>query len=351
MKSVGKLVLFAVSLFVFVQVFTQISFAQYYPNWQSQNVPGPWGWVPQQWQWNWAPWGSWTNQQYPLILFSTNYGLPWTVNTAKCYTNVTVPIDRSTVQAGSKLTIYGRMWTSAIGYQIVNPKASIYWDGSLVSTVQGDWNGYYYASFPVSPFLYSGPHWVTVNASIDGCEPGIWTERVNVQGPVQNLPYPYQYQTNVASLWLNVTDCSNGQQLPSWAVLGNGAYAQSSVNGKILFSNIQPGDYNYWAYAGGYTTGQGSVSVSPDATSLSSTCLNRASPLPAAPQTIGIAVQGDAPPWESQSHYSTAVTPAAGISESVIIMIALAVLAGLIALGFGINHFGRKNLMRIPEQM
>ena len=352
MKSVGKLILLAVSLFVFVQVFTQISFAQYYSNWQPQQVSPQWGWFPQPWQWSWSPWGSWTNQQNPLILYSTNYGVPWTVNTVKCSTNVTVPLDRQTVDAGSKITIYGRIWPSAIGYLIVNPKASVYWDGNLVSTVEGDWNGNYYASFPVSPFLYSGWHWVTVNASIDGCDSGVWSERVNVQGPVQNLPYPYQYQTNVASLWLNVTDCSNGQQLPSWAVLGNGAYAQSSTNGQILFSNIQPGNYNYWAYAGGYTTGQGSVSVPSGATSSSSVCLNRASPFPSAAQTISVAYKGDAPPWESQSHYSSVVTPAAsGISESILIMIALAVLAGLVAIGVGINHFGRKNLLRIPEQM
>lgn len=363
MKSAGKLFLLGISLFVFAQVFTQISFAQYYgpsmPNYPVSNYPAstsqqswtPWNWYPQQWQWNAAPWQSWTNSPNPVLLFSNVNWYPWSVNTAPCQTNVSVPVDQGSYQAGSKITIYGRIWSSTIGYLIVNPQASVYFDGNLVGSVQGDWNGYYYITFPVSPFLYSGTHWVTVNASLQGCNPVVDTERVQITGPAINVPYPYQYQTDVSSLWLNVTDCSSGQQIPSWAVLGNGLYAQSSNNGQILFSNIKSGTYNYWAYAGGYATGQSSVSVSSGATSSSSICLNKASSLPSAQPTISVAWKGDAPPWQS-SQYSSVITPVtAGTSQTVLILVALAVLACLIAVGIGINRVGKKNLINVPEEM
>jgi len=350
MKSVGKLILLSVSLIVF-SIFTQIGLAQY-TSWQPSSdwTWSYWFWQPQQWQWIWPP-SQWTNQPNPLLIFPGGaWSAPYRVNTAKCFTNLTVPIEKATVDAGSKINIYGRIWPSAIGYQIVNPQASIYFDGNLVGSAQGDWNGNYRFSFPVPAFLNSGTHWVTVNASIDGCEPGILTERVNIVGPVQ-VPYPYFYNLNIASIWLNVTDCSSGLGIPSWAVLGNGLYAQSALNGKILFSNIQPGTYNYWAYSGGYTTGQGSVSVGGGTTATSSICLNKAAPLPSPSPTISVAVPADDPPWKSSSSYAKSSVAASGASEVVWIILALVVLACLIAVGIGINHFGRKNLMRIPEEM
>ena len=345
MKNFGKLMLISVSMFFFITVFTQVSFAQYNLQMPSQLSWTQWMSYPQQLQWAW-PW-QWSNQPNPLVFYPNAGWSQYAVNPTKCYTNLTVPREKLTFDAGSKVTIYGRIWPSAIGYLIVNPKASIYFDGSLVGTAEGDWNGNYVFSFPIPAYLYSGTHWVTVNATIDGCEQGIWTERVNVNGPSM-VPYPYQYNTNVASILLNVTDCANGQSISSWAVLGNGVYAQSATNGQILFSNVIAGTYNYWAYAGGYTSGQGSVTVTAGTTSMSSICLNNASPQPSAPQTISVAYHGDDPPWQSSSHAETVVT---GGSESMLIVIALIVLAGLIAVGISINGLGRKNLMKIPEQM
>ncbi|MFH0711085.1 MAG: hypothetical protein V1944_00750, partial [Candidatus Aenigmatarchaeota archaeon] len=140
-----------------------------------------------------------------------------------------------------------------------------------------------------------------------------------------------------------------GEELSSWAVLGNGIYSQSASNGQILFSNIQAGNYNYWAYSGGYVTGQGSVSVAAGTTGISSICLNKATPVQVAPQTISVAVPGDDPPWQSSTHYESVVAPVG--NDYVMIMILLGVLAVLIVVGITVNFTGRKNLMRIPEQM
>jgi hypothetical protein len=199
------------------------------------------------------------------------------VITNKCYTDVTIPIT-SSVRAGQRVFLEGRIFNSVIGYPIVNPKVWIYFDGNLVGSAQGDFNGNYYFSFPVSEFMRPGMHSISANATMDNCEPGVSHASIFIDEP---MPSPAVFPpavTNLGSLIIKTTDCSSGEALQSYIVLSPGVYGQIARSGEALFSNIPPTTYNYYVSAPGYDYKSGTAVVETDETATENVCLTMIEP-------------------------------------------------------------------------
>jgi hypothetical protein len=218
------------------------------------------------------------------------------VITNKCYTNVTVPIT-SSVRAGQRVVLQGRIFNSVVGYPITNPKVWIYFDGNLVGSAQGDFNGNYYFSFPVSEFMRSGVHTISANATMDNCEPGVVHANIFIDDP---LPSPQVFPlavTNLGSLVIKTTDCSDGKAVQAYVVLSPGVYGQIARNGEALFSNIPPTSYDYYVSSPGYGYESGATAVETDETTTESVCLTRIEPPKVAepPEQITVPPQYDPP--------------------------------------------------------
>jgi len=208
----------------------------------------------------------------PIIVSQTPIFSGMTIITNKCYTQVTVPI-ASSVKAGQRIYLQGRIFNSVVGYPISNPKAWIYFDGNLVGSVQGDFNGNYYFSFPVSEFMKSGMHVVSVNATMDKCEPVIVHSDIFVDEPISSSQVYSTSVTNLGSLVIETTDCSSEKPIQAYVVLSPGVYGQISKGGEALFSNIPPASYSYIVSASGYGKESGTVVVETDKTTTESVCL------------------------------------------------------------------------------
>lgn len=265
-----------------------------------------------------------------------------------CYTNVTLPLSHKTYYAGEKIYIQGRVYTSTIGYGVVNPQVHLYFDGTYVGTAYGDVNGNYYFTFTVPSYCYSGFHSISANATLQGCEAGYVHDRVYIDAYEPTVP-PYIYTvSNLGSLVFNVKDCDTGKYIPAYAVLSPGLYSRSSTTGTITFSEITARSYDYRVSAGGYSTESGSVDVVPDNAVTEDVCLKKMYPLPAPPQSIEVPTQVD-PPVPTFASTQRLESQSREESDRYYLFTLSPILFVLVLIGVAINLYGRYKIFRTPE--